>query len=261
MGLFGKKKEGIEETSPFEKSDEILLKEELETEVEKLQKEFRTKQYETRENEQKLQFVKDEYNSVVASLMEIKKETNQKKMELDVVKREYRDIKIKIENTDERYQKSKNLINELEETEADLKFKKEELKGLIKKDTEIKEKISEGQSILHGIKSQEIQKQKELEGIASSLHNAKQGIRSSDNTDIFTSKEKEFIKGQIGEKQVTKGVIEAASVVAASLKSKLNMAQKELETVQQLLEKEREEHSLTKEKLKRLQGKGSKNKS
>jgi hypothetical protein len=39
------------------------------------------------------------------------------------------------------------------------------------------------------------------------------------------------------------------------------MAQKEVETVQQLLEKERKEHTLTKEKLKRLQGKESKNKS
>jgi hypothetical protein len=39
------------------------------------------------------------------------------------------------------------------------------------------------------------------------------------------------------------------------------MSQKELETVQQLLEKERKEHALTKEKLKKLQGKESKNKS
>ncbi len=39
------------------------------------------------------------------------------------------------------------------------------------------------------------------------------------------------------------------------------MAQKELETVQQLLEKERKEHIITKEKLKKIQDKESKNKS
>jgi hypothetical protein len=116
-------------------------------------------------------------------------------------------------------------------------------------------------AILHEIKSQEIQTQKELEQITSRLYNAKQELGSSDNTSIFTDKEKDFIKDQIGAKQDTKGIIEAASVVTASLKSKLSMAQKEVETVQQLLEKERKEHTLTKEKLKRLQGKESKNKS
>ena len=39
------------------------------------------------------------------------------------------------------------------------------------------------------------------------------------------------------------------------------MSQKELETVQQLLEKERKEHTITKEKLKKIQDKDSKNKS
>jgi hypothetical protein len=38
MGLFGKKKEEIEEMTTVEHSEEIILKEELEEEVEKLQK-------------------------------------------------------------------------------------------------------------------------------------------------------------------------------------------------------------------------------
>ena len=261
MGLFGKKKEEIIETATDEKSEEIILKEELEEEVEKLQKDFRTKQKEIKENEQKLQSVKEEYDSTVIILMEIKKETNQKKMELDVVKREYRDTKQKIEGVEEKYKENKKLITELEKTETNLKNAKENLEGLIKKDIEIKEKISEGQSILHEIKSQEIQTQKELEQITSRLYNAKQELGNSDNTSIFSDKEKDFIKGQIGAKQETKGIIEAASVVAASLKSKLSMAQKEIETVQQLLEKERKEHALTKEKLKKLQDKESKNES
>ena len=78
MGLFGKKKEEFEEIITDEKSEEIILKEELEVEVEKLQKEFRAKQEEIKENEQKLKSVKEEYDSTVTSLMEIKKETNQK---------------------------------------------------------------------------------------------------------------------------------------------------------------------------------------
>ena len=46
MGLFGKKEEAIIGVTSVEKSDESILKDELEGEVEKLQKEFRAKQEE-----------------------------------------------------------------------------------------------------------------------------------------------------------------------------------------------------------------------
>ncbi len=45
------------------------------------------------------------------------------------------------------------------------------------------------------------------------------------------------------------------------LKSKLSMTQKELETVQQLLDKERKEHEITKEKLEKLQSSKEKSES
>jgi chromosome segregation ATPase len=260
MGLFGKKKEE-EYVITDEKSDEAILKEELEEEVGKLQKQFRTIQEEIKENERKVQAVKEEYDSTVANLMEIKKETNQRKMELDVVKREYRDTKQKIEGVDEKYKENKKLTVELEKTETDLKNSKKEIEVLIKKDIEIKEKISEGQSILHEIKLKEIQIQSKLEEVTSRLYKSKQELENSGNTGIFTNKEKKFIKDQIGGNQETKGIIEAASVVTASLKSKLSMSQKELEAIQQLLEKERKEHELAKEKLKNLQNIESKNKS
>ena len=261
MGLFGKKEDTVREVTAIEKSEEVILKEELEDEVARLQNEFRVKQEGISEHEKKLQSVKEEYDSTVTNLMEIKKETNQKKLELDVVQREYRDIKKKIEDTDEEYQKSKKIIKELESTKAELKIAKEKLEEFIKKDSEIKEKILEGESILHETKMNEIQTQKQLEEVTSRLYNAKQELGNSGNTDIFSNKEKEFIQAQIGKKPETKGIIEAASVVAASLKSKLNQVQKELETVEKLLEKEREEHNLTKEKLEKLQDSIPKDKS
>lgn len=249
MGLFGKKEEEIKKINAVEKSEEIILKEELEAEVEKLQKEFRAKNEEIKENEQKLNSVKVEYDSSVTNLMEIKKEINQKKMELDVVNRESKETRQKIEGMFEKDQENKRLINELEKNNTNLKNVEQEFEKSIKMDNEIKAKISEGKLFLQELKSQEIQSQKELEEITSRLYNAKQEPRNSDNIGIFTVKEKEFIKNQIGTKQETKGIIEAASVITASLKSKLNMTQKELETVQQLLEKERKEHIATKERL------------
>ena len=261
MGLFGKKEETSGRVTTVEKSDEVILKDELEGEVEKLQNEFRVKHEEIKEHEKKLQSVKEEYDSTVTELMEIKKETNQKLMELDVVKREYRDIKQKIEGADEYRQKNVKLIDDLEKIESDIKNNKQELEKSTKEDNEIKEKISEEKSILTEVETKKLQAQKELEEITSRLYNAKKEQVTSDNETIFSSKEKKFIQQQIGGNQETKGIIEAASVVTASLKSKLSMAEKELEAIQQLLAKERKEHTLTKTKLEKLQGKNSKNKS
>ena len=69
MGFFGKKKE-VE----IEKNNESILKEELETEVESLQNEFTTKQEEILKITEKIQTVKEEYDTTVSNLMLIKKE-------------------------------------------------------------------------------------------------------------------------------------------------------------------------------------------
>ncbi len=92
MGLFGKKK--VEETIP-EKSEEHEQKEELKTEVENIQNEFRTKQEELNGITQKIQTVKEEYSTIVSNLMLVKKELNQNKMESDVIQREYKEIRDK----------------------------------------------------------------------------------------------------------------------------------------------------------------------
>ena len=51
------------------------------------------------------------------------------------------------------------------------------------------------------------------------------------------------------------GVIEAASIVVGSLKSKLTTAQKELEQIQGLLEEEREAHKKTRQELMKIKSK------
>ncbi len=255
MGLFGKKKEQADERT-YEKSEELVLKEALETEVENLQKEFRTKQEEIENITEKLQRVKEEYDIATSNLMSIKKESNQKKMELDTIYLEYKDIKSKISNIDERLNKNKKSVEELDKVESNLIKMKHELEKITKEYDEIKEKTVEEQSSLHKIQTQQIQAQKELDGITSRLYNAKNLQQGNLNeTSVFTFKEKEFIENEITSKKEIKGIIEAASVVVGSLKSKLSMAEKELETVQILLEKERNEHIQTKNELERLKGK------
>jgi len=255
MELFGRKEKIIKNYNDIKNSEEGILKKGLEDEIQELQKIYRIRQEEIKGNETKLHSVKEEYDSTVSSLMELKKESNQKILELDVVKREYQDVRKKIEETVEKVQKNKTIINEIKKNETHLKNIKQELEKLSKKENEITGKISEGQAILHEIKLQE--NQNKLKETIDTLDNKNHDSGSLDKTFIFSDKEKEFIKDQIGPDQYARGVMEAASVVTASLKSKLNMAQKELETIHRLLEKERKEHMVTKETLEKLQGKNS----
>jgi len=87
------------------------------------------------------------------------------------------------------------------------------------------------------------------------LYNAKEELEKKDHfedTSILTPSEKEFIEGENNDTKSSAGIIEAASAVVGSLKSKLNTTLKELETVQSLLEKEKEDHEKTKKDLEKL---------
>ena len=248
MGFFGKKKE-VE----IEKNDESILKEELKTEVGSLQNEFRTKQEEMSEITEKIQSVKEEYDTTVSNLMSIKKEFNQKKMELDIVQREYRETREKIKNLQQI--KDTKSINEFNKTEKDFKKIKEELDEMIKEHKEVKGQIVKGQSTLHGIRKQQIEVGKELDEASSRLYNAKQELDEKENfqdTSILTPKEKKDMKVGNANEKSNAGIIEAASVVVGSLKSKLNITQKELEQIQRLLEEEREAHKKTRQELMKI---------
>jgi len=248
MGFFSKKKE-IKENN----EDESILKEELETEVEKIQTEFRTKQEEVVKISEKIQIVKEEYDTTVSNLMLVKKEFNQKKMELDIVQREYREIREKIKNAQQI--KDTKSINEFNKTEKEFKKIKDELDQMIKEQKGIKDEITKGQTTLHGLRKQQIEVGKELDEANSRLYNAKEELDKKDqfqDTSILTLKEKKEIKNNSSTGKANAGVIEAASVVVGSLKSKLNMTQKELEQIQGLLEEEREAHKKTRQELMKI---------
>jgi predicted nucleic acid-binding Zn-ribbon protein len=245
MGFFGKKKE-VE----TEKNNESILKEELETEVEGLQNEFRAKQEEITKITEKIQTVKEEYDTTVTNLMLIKKEFNQKKMELDIVQREYRETREKIKNVQQI--KDTKTIDEFNKTENNFKKIKEELDKITKEHKQMKDEIVKGQTTLHGIRKQQVEVGKELDEANSRLYNSKQELDKKDNfqdTSILTPKEEKEIKGNSAIEKNNASVIEAASIVVGSLKSKLNTTQKELEEIQGLLEEEREAHKKTRQEL------------
>ena len=87
------------------------------------------------------------------------------------------------------------------------------------------------------------------------MYNAKEELGKKDQfqeTSILTPKEKKEIKNNSSTEKANAGVIEAASIVVGSLKTKLNTAQKELEQIQGLLEEEREAHKKTRQELMKI---------
>ncbi len=250
MGFFTKKK--VEEAIS-EKSEEYAQKEELEAEMENIQNEYRAKQEELNEIRQKIEMVKDEYEATVSSLMLVKKELNQKKLELDVAVREHKEISEKIRKS-EKITDSES-ISRFSKTEESLLRIKQELKKITKEYDQTKEQMTQEQALLRSIRNQNMEYKKELEEATSRLYNAKEELAKKDqfqDTSVLTPKEKEFIGGDDLDQKTSAGVIEAASAVVGSLKSKLNMTQKELEAIQLLLEQERDAHNKTKQELEKL---------
>ena len=96
---------------------------------------------------------------------------------------------------------------------------------------------------------------KELDEANSRLYNTKKELDEKDqfqNTSILTPKEKKDVKGENTSEKTNAGIIEAASVVVGSLKSKLTTTQKKLEQIQGLLEEEREAHKKTRQELMKI---------
>ncbi len=249
MGFFGKKK--VEKT--VDEKEEITLKTELETKIEKIQEESREKQRKLDEITQKITSVKEEYDSTVSSLMLVKKEFNQKKMELDIIQRKHKEIEER--NKKSELIKDAKSVEQFNKTKGEHSKIKEELDEFTKKCEKIKEQIAQEQATLHNIKKQQVEVEKELEGANSRLYNAKEELNKKDtfeDASILTPSEKEFIGADKANQKSSAGIIEAASAVVGSLKSKLNTTLRELETVQTLLEKERREHENTKKDLENL---------
>ena len=250
MRLFGNRKVG---ETISEKREKYVQKEEIETEIENIENEFKIKEEELNGITQKIFTVKEEYNIIVTNLMLVKKELNQKKMGLDIVQLEYKKIKEKIINSEQI--KGSKSIKEFNKTEENLSKIKQKLEEITEEYNQIKKQVSQEQSSIHNIRKQQIEYEKELDEARSRLYNAKEELERKDHfedTNILTSKERKFIQGESSNQKNSAGIIEAASTVVGSLKSKLNIAQKELEVIQLLLKKERDEHEKTKQKLEKL---------
>jgi len=221
MGFFGRKK--------TETKDEFQIKQKPDKTIHKIQN------------------IQEEYDTAVTNLMEVKKELNQKKIELNIINKEHKEILIRVKNS--KQFKYSRPDDEFGKTIDNVLKIKEELKELEKKQQNINEQITKEQSNLQLIKNQQDVFKKESDKPNSGSCNVTKELPKKDNlqnTNIVTTNEKEF------NHKNSSGVIEAASIVVSTIKTKLNTTQKELETVQSLLKKEIEEHEKDSQELSKL---------
>ena len=257
MGLFDK----IQKRSDkfvSQKSDEYILKEKLDAEVTSLQEQFRTKQSEVESISEKLDAVSKEYDLAVANLMSVKKELKQKNAEMDAAQRKHRDLEA-VSGTDAAKSSAQR-----DQDKAELAKIREDLAKVTQKYTKAKDVAGQEQKKLDSIRTQQGQEQKKLDSIRTQQGQAKKELDKTNSIlfnkkqELARSKNKTISKtGQMPQtgSSGSDGIIEAASAVVASIKSKLNIAEKELKDARQMLKKERQDHDKTRKELQKLKGK------
>ena len=240
MGLFKKfkkedKKENNENSQGAEKNIDIKTTDDIQNE--QVKKELDNLQNELRERNErlnmilgKIQISKKEYDEIIGKIIQSKKELRSntipksdsqtddllksKNQDIDKISKEINNSKITLRNIHEDITKNKEMNEELEQKiEKNTPFYVDSENQKKKIDEELE------------------QRRKELEVLKKRLGEMK----------------KTNIKNQGSED--SKSVVEAASQIVATTNKRLKNTMKELDTIRQLLDKERKAHAETKKKL------------
>lgn len=190
----------------------------------------------------KLADVKQEYDLAVENLINVKKELIKKNKELSSLKAisisnpPKTVISSQLKESGEIEEKIKKEKALLEDIQSQIKKSKVELDAVKNEQRKSELKLIELQALVKKSEKElgniELNKQELLRDIQLEQEKAKTKVKKLD------------------EQKDSKQVIEAASAAIASMKNKLKIAEKELVTVKQILEKERKDHQETKERLK-----------
>ena len=140
-------------------------------------------------------------------------------------------------------------------TRAALSKLQDEIKQAERRRDELNGQAEKERKGLSETRKERIMAKERLDEINAMLYNAKGELgrkAKTQETGILTPKEKTFIQGGGAGNGGSARIIEAASAVVGSLKSKLKEAQDRIDSVQVLLEEEREKHKKTMRELKSL---------
>jgi len=221
-----------------------------------LQNEIKTQTEHLQSISKKLADVKKEYDEAVGKLILVKKDLIQKKKDMDSLNT-LSSISQKTTTSQqngkiysEKIKKEKDILEDIKSQINKGKKEMEEIKAR-KTDSlseleQIKMEYPTTESRLKTMFTQIKKSQEELENIETKKQKIMDEIKKTKNTNQITNKKSSDQSNE------SKHVVEAASAVIASMKNKVNIAEKEIKTIHQMLEKERNEHQATKKQLESL---------
>lgn len=221
----------------IEQTDNTQVIEELDS----LDNDIKSKKQHLESITKKLTDVKQEYDIAVSNLIQVKKDLIQKNKDL----RAYNSMQTtnlskpatssqlkEFKEIEENIKKEKELLDDIQ---SQVKKSKVELDALMNEQRKAEVKLEEFKTLIE-------KSEKELGNIELNRQKIIKEIQSEQNK--IKTKDK-----KLDEKNESKHIIEAASAAVSSMKGKLKMAEIEIATLRQLLEKERKEHLETKRRL------------
>ena len=226
------------------KTPDEIQRERTANELEYLQGELQSKTDHLNSIAEKLAKVKEEYDQLTGTLMASKKEINENKAEYEKILGEIDASRSELDVIQRQIDQKKETLDEIQRAKSGLEETKSQY---LKYKKEIEEIKSAHDSYEQLKKSQETAA-KELEEIRKEHEEKKKEIEAA-------KKELKFIEGQTAnaaDRAAPKNVVAAASSVVSSLNSKLLATQKEMEMLKIALQREREDHKETKDKLDKL---------
>lgn len=261
MDWFKRTQEDAEGKTSEENSTQNIKTEHSDNEHEKgeqnqLQNEIKTQTEHLQSISKKLTDVKKEYDEAVGKLILVKKDLIQKNKDMNSLNT-LSSISQKTTTSQqngkiysEKIKKEKDILEDIKSQINKGKKEMEEIK-VRKTDSlseleQLKMEYPATESRLETMFTQIKKSQEELENIETKKQKIMDEINKIKNTNQITN------KNSSDQSKESKHVVEAASAVIASMKNKVNIAEKEIITIRQMLGKERNEHQATKKQLESL---------
>lgn len=228
-------------------------------ELERIILEIGQKRGQLLEIEAKLKSVAGEYSTTVSELMSIRKEANEEKGHITSLQRQQKIMRTKVAELEGQMAEKEKIASQVQKTRillSELDKKADEQKKALARMQQMTADETEKQK---AVSLRRIQEDAQYRDLLKRVNLLKAGADARRGPDAPGRGGGAGAGGrQMVKKDTTvaatygndpRNVVEAASVVVASMKARLVRVQKELETVKRLLKDERLEHQKTRERL------------
>ena len=245
MILFSRKKSGGDEQKQDTENESI---QQAAREFDEILRNIEAKKSEFTEVEGKLESVAREYSTTVSELMSVRKDANEERNNVASLQRQQKIMRTKIDDLQSQIEKKAEAASKVQSAQRRLERLERDMQECKKRYETMRQKADAEEQRQKTANLKRIQSEAYHQDLLRRIDLAKAGS-SNDNTKKDGAGGGDALAATGTADTDAKNVVEAASVVVASMKSKMILAQKELETVKRLLKEERMQHQKTQERL------------